>query len=159
MFGFFKKNKDQRNKDQRLSLTLDDVRLLTDGLFSENKSASIYVAHCGGFPVETPVTDRFSEYWELALFGDPENFSIENKVKAARFQLEEFIDESKSNSGFRNFLDDPQKERIIQVRNSIMDGSINLNTFEDLGIEKVAEEMLQVALKKNVMSWNTLLSR
>jgi len=161
MFGFFKK-KDNKNvsKDNvrnsqtkpsqkaEITLTLQDVTLLADGLFSKNAHAGMFVAHCSGFPLGTLDTSRFEEYWHLVLEGNSENFTEDSKAKAAKYRIKEFVEGLRSDFGFKNFLESPQKQRVIEIRNSIQNNKISAQSFEELGIINVADSLLEVAMKK-----------
>ena len=160
MFGIFKKKSSHKDingsnessQTEAISktgviLTLDDVELLADGLFSKNAHASLFVAQCGGFPIGPLKPDGFSEYWVLALNGDMGSFSDEDKLLTAQHQLKEFMDSLRWH-GKKNFTNHPQKARVDQIVDAIRRKEISVNSFERLGIINIANKFLDVALRK-----------
>lgn len=162
MFGFFKK-KDNKNvsKDnvrnsqtkpsqkEEITLTLQDVTLLADSIFSQNARAGMFVAQCAGFPLLKLDENNFAEYWHLVLTADPDNYTEENKSKAAENEVRVWIQGIiEGTQELRRFPIHSDKDRVMEIRKAIRAKDITLDTFEELGINNVADSLLEVAMKK-----------
>ncbi|PVZ46733.1 restriction endonuclease [Phaeobacter sp. JL2872] len=131
-----------------INITLADVEILADAIFSKNAHAGLYVAQCGGFPIGTLDTSRFSEYWTLVLQGDPSTFVEADKLNAARYRVKEFLGQISGVHGLKLIPDHSQRERVIEIGNAARKGLISERSFEKLGIVNVADTILNVAMRK-----------